>query len=205
MATARQGGKAGRKWIREPGDLPAGRTRGRDGRTRQTMITLVLGGARSGKSEHAEGLARRAESAGRTVIYVATAAIGSDPDFAVRIQRHRDRRPESWLTEEPGGGLVAYLQRETSEATLLIDSLGTWVASFEDFEVDTQGLCTFLTARTGDAIVVSEEVGLGVHPSTEVGGRFRDALGVVNQAVAATADHVHLVVAGRVLLLERGA
>jgi len=87
--------------------------------------------------------------------------------------------------------------------TLLIDSLGSWVAGATDFEVDAEGLCTVLAERSGDAIVVSEEVGLGVHPSTEVGRRYRDALGVVNQAVAVAADDVMLVVAGRALRLDR--
>lgn len=165
------------------------------------MITLVLGGARSGKSEFAERLARQG---GGAVTYVATAIVTGDPDFDARVRRHRDRRPADWCTEEPGRALVDFLLADRSGATALIDSLGTWVASFDDFAADTAGLCRALTERPGQAIVVSEEVGLGVHPSTEVGGRFRDALGAVNQAVAAIADRAYLVVAGRALTLERG-
>ncbi len=67
---------------------------------------------------------------------------------------------------------------------------------------DTAGLCGALTERLGDTVVVSDEVGLGVHPTSEAGRRFRDALGLVNQAVAACADKVLLVIAGRVVPLE---
>jgi adenosylcobinamide kinase/adenosylcobinamide-phosphate guanylyltransferase len=165
------------------------------------MITLILGGARSGKSSYAE---RLAISSGRPVTYVATAATTGDPDFDARVRRHRERRPPAWRTEEPGAGLVDYLESEPSDDTLLIDSLGTWLAAHRDFDADWSGLCSALTRRRGRTIVVSEEVGLGVHPSTEVGGRFRDALGEVNQAVARIAGDAYLVVAGRVLTLEQG-
>ena len=165
------------------------------------MITLVLGGARSGKSEFAEGLARKGPG---PVTYVATASVTGDADFDDRVRRHRERRPEEWRTDEPGTDLLAYLERERSGATLLIDSLGTWVASLDGFEADGGRLGRALADRDGDAIVVSEEVGLGVHPSTDIGGRFRDALGDVNQAVSAVADRAYLVVAGRALLLEPG-
>jgi len=168
------------------------------------MITLVLGGARSGKSEYAEKLAARAEAGGCRVTYVATAVAAGDPDFEDRIGRHRERRPDSWATDEPGPELVSYLRAERSTATLLIDSLGTWVASVSDFAVDADGFCAALRARRGDTIVVSEEVGMGVHPSTELGGRFRDAVGTLNQGVANTADQVLLVVAGRALTLGKG-
>lgn len=169
------------------------------------MITLVLGGARSGKSQFAERLALAAEAAGRTVTYVATASISDDPDFEQRVRRHRDRRPASWRTDEPGGDLVGYVEAERSRATLLIDSLGTWVAALPDFAADGPRLGAALSGRDGDAIVVSEEVGLGVHPSTEIGGRFRDVLGEVNQAVAAVAGDAFLVVAGRALpLMDAG-
>lgn len=164
------------------------------------MITLVLGGARSGKSAFAE---RLAAAGGRPVIYVATAVVGDDPDFAERVRRHRDQRPSGWSTAEPGADLVGFLAGgPESGATLLIDSLGTWVAAQPDFAADPAGLCRALLARKGPSIVVSEEVGLGVHPSTEVGGRFRDALGTVNQEVAAVAERAYLMVAGRALNLD---
>ena len=87
--------------------------------------------------------------------------------------------------------------------TVLVDSLGPWVAGAQAMEVPFEDLCGALVARGGDAVIVSEEVGLGVHPSSSAGRRFRDALGLLNQAVANVADDVVLVVAGRVLRLDR--
>ena len=158
------------------------------------MITLVLGGARSGKSEVAERLAGDGP-----VTYVATGT-AVDEDVAARIAAHRDRRPRQWGTvEECGPGLPAVLAE--LEGTVLLDSLTTWLAGAPDFAVDDGDLCAALAKRTGDTVVVSDEVGLGVHPSTEAGNRFRDALGLLNQDVAAAADEVVLVVAGRILRL----
>lgn len=167
------------------------------------MVTLVLGGARSGKSEVAERLAARA---GGPVTYVATyvAPDGAhDSDMAERVEAHRRRRPPGWATVEVGAGLPEAL--ESVVGTALVDSLGTWVAGHEGFAVDTGALCAALGRRHAPTVVVSEEVGLGVHPSTESGRLFRDALGSLNTAVAAVADEVMLVVAGRVLTLERPA
>jgi adenosyl cobinamide kinase/adenosyl cobinamide phosphate guanylyltransferase len=80
--------------------------------------------------------------------------------------------------------------------------LGTWLAASPALDGDVPGLLAALSQRRGDTVVVSEEVGLGVHPSTEVGGRFRDALGVLNREVSALADQVFLVVAGRAMRLD---
>ena len=162
------------------------------------MITLLLGGARSGKSELAE---RMASCLPGPVTYVATAEPGDDEDFVRRIEQHRERRPASWKTVEAGSDLPGAIKG--LEGTLLVDSLGTWVASVLDFDVDPEALCDSLSSHRGAVLVVSEEVGLGVHPSTEVGGRFRDALGVLNQRVAGIADEVLLVIAGRALRLEK--
>ena len=160
------------------------------------MIHLVLGGARSGKSALAERMA------GAEVTYVATwRPDPRDADMAARVAAHRARRPSGWVTLEPGDEVVEAVRR--CAGTVLVDSLTTWVASAPDFDVDADGLCAALRTRRGDTVVVSDEVGLGVHPSHEAGRRFRDALGAVNQAVAAVADDVVLVVAGRVLRLER--
>ena len=155
------------------------------------MITLVLGGARSGKSAVAESLV------GDGAVYVATAVV-TDDDFASRVERHRARRPTSWTTVESGADLPATV-RALPDRPALIDSLGTWVARCDDFAADGAALVEALRGRT--AVVVSEEVGLGVHPETEVGRRWRDAVGEVNQVVAAAADRVLLVVAGRTLEL----
>ena len=163
------------------------------------MITLVLGGARSGKSAVAEGIAARGDG---PVTYVATAVVDpADTDHAARVAAHRARRPPGWATVEVTGDALARHLAATS-GTVLLDSLGTWVTAHPDLQPDVDELCAALTARDGDTVVVSEEVGLGVHPSSELGRRFRDALGAVNLSVAAVADAALLVVAGRVLPLE---
>ena len=159
-------------------------------------VALVLGGARSGKSALAE---RRAGSG--SVTYLATGIGDDDGDLVARIAAHRARRPATWTTVETDD-LVAALVASTG--TVLVDSLTTWVARAPGFVVDVAGLCRALSTRAGDALVVSDEVGLGVHPSSGAGRRFRDALGLVNQAVAAVADDVVLVVAGRALHLDAG-
>jgi nicotinate-nucleotide--dimethylbenzimidazole phosphoribosyltransferase len=163
------------------------------------VITFVLGGARSGKSAVAE---RIAADRGAPVTYVATAVVDpTDADHADRVAAHRARRDAGWTTIEAGADLVGALTRMTG--TVLVDSLGTWLTAHEDLHADVGALCASLTAHDGDAVVVSEEVGLGVHPSSELGQRFRDALGEVNRAVADVSDDVLLVVAGRILRLER--
>lgn len=162
------------------------------------MITLVLGGARSGKSAIAERLA--ANEVG-PVTYVATGRAGDDADMAARIEAHRRRRPPEWATVEAGLDLPDVLRR--TEGTALVDALGTWVAGPPDLVVPVADLCLALNGRSGTTILVSDEVGMGVHPSTEVGRRFRDALGECNAAVADVSDEVLLVVAGRALPLER--
>ncbi|HXX90289.1 MAG TPA: bifunctional adenosylcobinamide kinase/adenosylcobinamide-phosphate guanylyltransferase [Acidimicrobiales bacterium] len=163
------------------------------------MITLVLGGARSGKSVVAE---RLAAGLGGPVTYMATLVTGDDADLGARIDVHRRRRPADWTTVEPGPGLAGALR--TTTGTVVVDSLGPWVAAAPAMAVDAADLCAALVGRRGDTVLVSEEVGMGVHPATEAGRAFRDALGSLNQAVAAVADDVLLAVAGRVLRLEDG-
>lgn len=162
------------------------------------MITLVLGGTRSGKSKVAETLTGRSPG---PVTYVATTTVDpADIEMRRRIAAHRARRPSAWVTlEVPPADLSSVLAM--TAGTVLVDSLGAWVASATDFAVDLGRLGEALAARKGDRVLVSDEVGLGVHPSSEVGRRFRDVLGEVNQAVAAIADEVLLVVAGRVVPL----
>lgn len=161
-----------------------------------TVITLVLGGARSGKSELAERLAERS---GQAVTYVAT-GVATDPEMAARIAAHRLRRPQAWQTVEVGEDLAAAVSELSG--SVLVDSLGTWLARLDGFEDDFVRLAGALAARAGDTVVVSDEVGLGVHPSSEAGRQFRDALGQLNRTVADAADEVLLVVAGRVIRME---
>lgn len=160
------------------------------------MITLITGGARSGKSTLAE---RLAAERGLPVSYLATAHV-DDEDMAERVRQHKERRPTDWMTLEVGTELVPALTE--LDGLAIVECLGTWVADFPDFATDTEGLLIALRSRHGDTIVVTNEVGLGVHPYTEVGRRFRDALGNVNRAVAEISDEVLLVVSGRVLRLD---
>jgi adenosyl cobinamide kinase/adenosyl cobinamide phosphate guanylyltransferase len=163
------------------------------------VITLVLGGTRSGKSAIAEAIVGREA----TVTYIATGTDDpNDEDMAARIDAHRRRRPPAWTTVEAGANLAdAFLAQPGG--TVLVDALGTWVAAHERLDPDIDTLVTALRSRNGDTVLVSDEVGLGVHPSTDVGRRFRDVLGAVNLAVADAADEVLFVIAGRVLPLAR--
>lgn len=175
---------------RDPGDGPT-----------SPLLTLVLGGTRSGKSTVAEALTSRLAGDG-PVTYVATAWFDpTDPDHAARIEAHRRRRPPGWRTVECAAPAELSGVLAGAEGVVLLDSLGTWVSAHPDLVVDPGPLVAALQARTGATVVVSEEVGLSVHAPTEIGRRFVDALGTVNQAVSAVADEVLLVVAGRSLRL----
>lgn len=172
------------------------------------MRILVTGGVRSGKSRHAEGLL----SGAATVTYVAPGrpADGSDPDWDARVARHRADRPAHWTTVE-----TTDVARAVAEAhgAVLVDCLGTWLTALMDdgylWEVPSQDVFGAIGARIDElcdalagapaAVVVTNEVGLGVVPSHRSGVLFRDLLGTVNQRVAALCDDVHLVIAGRVL------
>jgi len=173
------------------------------------MITLLLGGARSGKSALAEELALAQPG---VVRYLATAEV-LDDDFAARVDRHRDGRDARFETVECGAALADALRAEPA-VPALVDALGTWVAtasvtarwSSPDRLRDAIGeVVDALVERRAPTVIVSDEVGLGVHPETPVGRQFRDVVGLVNQAVAEVAEDVFLVVAGRLLRLERPA
>ncbi|MBA2695313.1 MAG: bifunctional adenosylcobinamide kinase/adenosylcobinamide-phosphate guanylyltransferase [Actinobacteria bacterium] len=167
------------------------------------MLTLVLGGTRSGKSALAEQLAAQtAADLGAVVTYVAMAVVDPhDQDHVRRVAAHQARRPPSWATAEcaQADDLVDHLRG--LDGVVLVDSLGSWLARHPDFEVVPTPLLSVLRARTRPTLLVSEEVGLAVHPPTALGRRYVDALGVLNQRVAAIADRALLVVAGRTLEL----
>lgn len=170
---------------------------------------LVLGGSRSGKSAFAESLLTGAGSVG----YVATAAERpDDAEWTRRVAAHRARRPSSWHTVETRD-LAALLA--TDGPALLVDSVTTWVARTMDetgywadpprrgvYPQCAEQLCTLWGSTRRRVVAVSDEVGSGVVPETESGRLFRDALGELNQRLAATADEVYLVVAGLSLRLK---
>jgi adenosylcobinamide kinase/adenosylcobinamide-phosphate guanylyltransferase len=167
--------------------------------------TLILGGARSGKSRFALAL----QPPRTRVSFIAT-ALASDTEMAERIDRHRAERPRHWRTVEEPCELVACLREACANAeAVIIDCLTVWVANLmlrgdADAHVLKQAdeLAALLALRPADLTVVSNEVGLGVHPATEEGRHFRDVLGIVNQRVAAAADRVVLMVAGQPLTVK---
>jgi adenosylcobinamide kinase / adenosylcobinamide-phosphate guanylyltransferase len=174
-------------------------------------VTLVLGGARSGKSRYAESLLRGQP----TVIYVAPGPLpdDSDPEWAERVSLHKARRPAEWSTIETTD--LAGAIRE-ADHPVLIDCLSTWLTHLIDdidawqdrrrasahLESETARLLDALRSATVDVVLVSNEVGSSVVPGTASGRMFRDDLGRLNAAVSAASDHVALVVAGRVLDLS---
>jgi adenosylcobinamide kinase/adenosylcobinamide-phosphate guanylyltransferase len=172
---------------------------------------LVTGGVRSGKSRHAESLLADRPA----VAYVAPGRLpeDDDPDWAARVAAHRAARPAHWRTHETRD--VAGVLAEESGA-VMVDCLGTWLTGVIDerdlWEAPSaevaevvdgllDGLVDALAATTGEVVLVTNEVGLGVVPAHRSGRLFRDLLGTVNQRVAQACDEVHLVVAGRVLRL----
>jgi adenosylcobinamide kinase / adenosylcobinamide-phosphate guanylyltransferase len=163
------------------------------------VIVVVLGGIRSGKSELGEQVARRL---GEPVTVVVPAR-PEDPDFAARVRVHQARRPPSWATLECGADLPGALA--TVRGTALVDSLGSWVAAAPDCDADPKPLLDAVRRRATSTVLVSEEVGLSVHPPTELGRRFADSLGTLNTAVTAIADRVLFCVAGRAVHLDTTA
>jgi adenosylcobinamide kinase/adenosylcobinamide-phosphate guanylyltransferase len=139
------------------------------------------------------------------VVFVATAEAG-DPEMSARIARHRAERPPAWRTVEAPLALPSTLTALHGEAdVILVDCLNLWVANLigkrpelsdRELEAEAAELVAAVARPPGALVLVSNEVGWGVHPETALGRRFRDALGLVNQAVARAADEVILMVAG---------
>ncbi len=169
-------------------------------------LILILGGARSGKSAFAERLARQRER----VLFVATAE-ALDEDMERRIAVHRRQRPSRWTTlEEPLDLASAIRASLDSHEICLLDCLTLWVSNLllrmeDDPNVEKEILSALdkvievYEKSSATWIVVSNEVGLGIVPPTPLGRLYRDALGRVNQAVAARANRVYLMVAGYAL------
>lgn len=169
-------------------------------------ITLVLGGARSGKSRHAQLIA---ESAGGPLVFIATAE-PFDEEMTARIARHQGDRGPRWRTEEAPVNLPGAIHDHGREgATLLIDCVTVWLGNLMHHDHDIDAACDALVmaleAAQGDAIIVANEVGLALVPETAMGRRFRDAAGILNQRLAALADRVDLVVAGLAMPIRNGA
>jgi Adenosyl cobinamide kinase/adenosyl cobinamide phosphate guanylyltransferase len=165
--------------------------------------TLVLGGARSGKSAFAEKLA---EAASPSRIYLATGTAG-DGEMAARIAHHRARRGAGWRTvEEPLDLAGALAKADHERVPVIVDCLTLWVTNLmlggHDVDTATQKLCDTLAGLEGPAIIVSNEVGLGIVPDNAMAREFRDHAGRVNQRVAAAADRVYFIAAGLPLKMK---
>jgi len=165
-------------------------------------LTLVLGGARSGKSSYAERLVREA---GRGCVYVATAE-ARDDEMRARIARHRAGRPADWTTIEAPLDLPRRLAALPGDRPVLIDCLTLWLSNVllaeRDLDAAGDDLIAALRACPAPVVCVSNEVGLGIVPDNELARRFRDAQGRLNQRVAETADRVVLLTAGLPLVLK---
>jgi adenosyl cobinamide kinase/adenosyl cobinamide phosphate guanylyltransferase len=168
-------------------------------------LTFLLGGARSGKSSLAIGLAREWRG---PVTFIATAEAGDD-EMAERIRLHRVERPAEWTTVEAQLDVRSAVETAPEEAAILLDCLSLWVANLlargdeaAEIEAENDALSALAAARRALTVVVSNEVGLGVVPPTELGRLYRDVLGRVNARWAAEAEHAAFVVAGRSLPLS---
>ncbi|MEQ8440620.1 MAG: bifunctional adenosylcobinamide kinase/adenosylcobinamide-phosphate guanylyltransferase [Alphaproteobacteria bacterium] len=170
-------------------------------------ITLVLGGARSGKTRRALSLTeQRCRDAGSVPVYVATAQ-AFDDEMADRIHNHQAERGDHWRTVEAPLDLAGAISANAGDrSVLLIDCLTLWLSNTllaeRDVDVAVQGLCTALRAAAGPVIVVSNEVGYGIVPENALARRFRDEQGRLNQMVAGLAARVELVAAGLPLTLK---
>jgi adenosyl cobinamide kinase/adenosyl cobinamide phosphate guanylyltransferase len=162
-------------------------------------LTFLLGGARSGKSALAVELASQWDG---PVTVVATAEAG-DAEMAERIERHRDARPAGWTTVEEPVDLASALELAPAAAAVVVECVSLWVANVLDHDVDALNQRAVAAAKQrARAIVVSNEVGFGIVPVSELGRRYRDVLGRVNAQWAAAADEALLVVAGKTLRLQ---
>lgn len=166
-------------------------------------ITLVIGGARSGKSEHAELLVAQS---GLSPFYLATATAG-DGEMMNRIIQHQKRRGDKWQTVEEPVNLVTALKKASSEkSAVLVDCLTLWLSNLmalsRDIECETRALTAALPSLTGPVVFVTNEVGLGIVPANSLAREFRDHAGQLNQAVAFAADHVTMMVSGLPMTLK---
>ena len=167
-------------------------------------LTLVLGGARSGKSRYAESLVCALPP---PWFYLATATAGDD-EMAARIEAHRARRTAPWRTVEAPRDLAGALTA-CGKAPALVDCLTLWLSNLmlaeADIEAEINRLDKALQAAAAPVVLVANEVGLGIVPDHPLGRRFRDWQGLLNQCVAARADRVALMVAGLPLVLKGAA
>jgi adenosyl cobinamide kinase/adenosyl cobinamide phosphate guanylyltransferase len=166
-----------------------------------TCLTIILGGARSGKSRHGEALIGVHPP---PWTYIATAEAWDD-EMAARIELHRARRDARWRTVESPQGMSAALA-EAAGMPVLVDCLTLWLTNLmlgeHDVAAATEALLAVLAARVRPTVLVANEVGLGIVPEHRLGRDFRDAAGVLHQRLAARADRVMFMVAGLPMVVK---
>jgi adenosylcobinamide kinase/adenosylcobinamide-phosphate guanylyltransferase len=170
------------------------------------MLTVLLGGARSGKSALAERWAARHAAGGGSVAVLATGE-RLDDEMRARIDRHRADRPDAWVTSEEPLDLAGGVAAAAPDALLVVDCLTTWLGNvmFHDRlrDVDSAAAATLaaVAARPGHTVVITNEVGLGIVPAEAETREYRDVLGRLNRGFVTAADAAYLIVAGRALAL----
>lgn len=168
-----------------------------------SRVTLVLGGARSGKSRHAEALATRYKQR----IYLATAEI-IDAEMRKRVDLHRAQRGKGWQTLEVPLDLAGALRKtDRPGGFILVECITIWINNLiyhdKDVAAELKLLCDTLAKLKGRVVLVSNEVGLGIVPDNALARRFRDEAGRANQALAVAADEVIFVAAGLPMVLKK--
>lgn len=165
------------------------------------MLTLVLGGARSGKSRHAEELLAALPA---PWIYLATGQAWDD-EMRARVAEHRARRTEGWQTVEVPVALADALD-EAGDRPVLVDCLTLWLTNLllgdHDIKAAVSGLIAALGRRQAATVLVGSEVGMGIVPENALARRFRDEAGLLHQRIATIAERVVLVVAGLPLVVK---
>lgn len=170
-------------------------------------VTLVLGGAASGKSAFSEFLIE-SEIGGQwtSALYLATATAG-DAEMTDKIKRHQDRRGPAWTTvEEPLALADVVAEHAQPQQPILVDCLTLWLSNLmfadRDIASETSRLIATFPDLTGPVVFVSNEVGGGIVPENALARRFRDEAGRLNQKIATAADRVYLITAGLPLTLK---
>ena len=169
------------------------------------FIGLVTGGARSGKSRHAEA---QVLSMGDTPSFIATSE-ARDGEMTDRIAQHRKDRGEGWTTIEEPHDLKGALDRTDGAGPRLVDCLTLWLSNRmladADIGAEVSSFCDSLVAQSSPVWLVTNEVGSGIVPANELGRAYRDACGTMNQRIGAIATRVDLVVCGQALIIKGGS
>lgn len=163
------------------------------------LSTLILGGARSGKSRHALALGEQSAATGERA-FVAT-AVRSDEEMSARIDKHQADRGAEWRTVEEPVELARVISEHcTADSVVVVDCLTLWLNNLmlhqRDIGAELEALISGIDSANGELVIVSNELGLGLVPDTPLGREYRDWHGAMNQRVAAVCDSVLLMVAG---------